>query len=253
MTDLNQRVIGAFYFLPLIIGTLAGPPYLGVVMGLLQIIMCYELVKILAQSKGQVASYAALFILTALSSHLGAQGSLSLIVPAALLAASFVLMLIRHNVFIALFVTAVLICLVSLSWLILAPNAVMMIVSLALIITACDIAAYFVGRGVGGVKLAPSISPGKTVSGAIGGLIGAAVIAALMASHLSFIAVPAMVVGLAVGVLAQAGDLYESAFKRRMNIKDSSQIIPGHGGVLDRFDGYIFVAPVITAILLSQV
>ena len=253
MTDLNQRVIGAFYFLPLIIGTLAGQPYLGIVMGILQIIMCYELVKILAKSKGQVALYAALFILTAMSSHLSAQGGLSVMVPAALLMASMALVLNRHNLFCSLFTGAVLICLMSLSWLILTPNAVMMIVSLAMIITACDIAAYFVGRAIGGVKLAPSISPGKTVSGAIGGLIGASIIAVFMASHLSFIALPALVAGIVIGILAQAGDLYESAFKRRMNIKDSSQIIPGHGGVLDRFDGYIFVIPVIVAILLTQV
>lgn len=252
MTDLNQRVIGAFYFLPLIIGTLAGQPYLGIVMGILQIIMCYELVKIVAKSKGQVALYAALLILTTLSSHLSAQGSLSIIVPAALLFASVLVMLMRHNLFIAIFTAAVLFCLVSLSWLILVPNAVMMIVALAMIITACDIAAYFVGRAVGGVKLAPSISPGKTVSGAVGGLMGAAFIAVLMAPHLSFIAVPAIAVGIVVGVLAQAGDLYESAFKRRMNIKDSSHIIPGHGGVLDRFDGYIFVMPAIVSILVMQ-
>jgi len=252
VTDLNQRVIGAFYFLPVIIGTLAGQPYLGAVMGILQIIMCYELVKILSKSKSQKALYATLFILTALLSHVSAQGSLSIIVPATLLIACFALMIMRHNLFVALFVAAVLICLASLSWLIMAPNAVMMIVSIALIITACDIAAYFVGRAVGGVKLAPSISPGKTVSGSIGGLIGAAVIAIIMASHLSFIALPAIVAGVVIGVLAQAGDLYESAFKRRMNIKDSSHIIPGHGGVLDRFDGYIFVMPVIVAILLTQ-
>ena len=138
----------------------------------------------------------------------------------------------------------------SLSWLITQPNAVMIIVALALMITACDIAAYFVGRFIGGPKLAPSISPGKTISGGIGGLLGATITALIVSPYLSVFGSDVILAALIVGVMAQSGDLYESAFKRRVGIKDSGSFIPGHGGFLDRFDGYLFVLPV-TAFLLA--
>jgi phosphatidate cytidylyltransferase len=106
-----------------------------------------------------------------------------------------------------------------------------------------DIAAYFTGRRLGGPKLMPSVSPGKTWSGAVGGTIagtlcGYAVWALTPAA--SQIVAPALVIAgsLAASVFSQMGDLFESALKRRFGAKDSSHLIPGHGGFLDRLDGY---------------
>lgn len=127
-----------------------------------------------------------------------------------------------------------------------------------LITWATDIGAYIVGRSFGRRKLMPSVSPGKTVEGAIGGL-GLAVIICLV--YVRFVLMPYAQLGLTlqgavlfavvVSVAAQTGDLAESLLKREAGVKDSSAIIPGHGGVLDRFDSLLFVLPV-AFLLLKQ-
>jgi len=126
------------------------------------------------------------------------------------------------------------------------------LVALPLVLTwASDIGAYFVGRAVGGRKLMPSVSPGKTVSGALGGLAATVVVAwlyvryALAPVALLTMTVPATIVfGLAISVAAQVGDLTESLLKREASVKDSSRLLPGHGGLLDRLDSLLFVLPV---------
>ncbi len=120
-----------------------------------------------------------------------------------------------------------------------------------LIVTwATDIFAYFAGRRFGGAKLAPRISPNKTWSGLIGGMTGAGLFGALAAWLLEIDAAIFLWLGAPMGLLAQLGDLYESAVKRRKGIKDSGTIIPGHGGVLDRLDGLLPVAVATFLILL---
>jgi phosphatidate cytidylyltransferase len=111
---------------------------------------------------------------------------------------------------------------------------------------AADIAGYCAGKAIGGPKLAPSISPNKTWSGSIGAL-GASVAAAVCVAYAIGSAdhVRAAVLGAAASVAAQAGDLFESRLKRRFSAKDSSGLIPGHGGVMDRVDGYIAAALVL--------
>jgi phosphatidate cytidylyltransferase len=108
---------------------------------------------------------------------------------------------------------------------------------------ATDVLAYFVGRTVGGPKLAPAISPGKTWSGAIGGAVGglaAGLVAAVLAGAPN---VPMLgVVALLLSIVSQIGDLFESWVKRRCGVKDSGSIIPGHGGVMDRVDGLVAAA-----------
>ena len=107
------------------------------------------------------------------------------------------------------------------------------------IVWTTDIAGYFAGRAIGGPKLVPSISPKKTWSGAVAGLLGSVVIVALGARYVSELRiVPLIGVTVLLSIFSQAGDLGESALKRRFNVKDSSQIIPGHGGVMDRLDGF---------------
>ena len=109
------------------------------------------------------------------------------------------------------------------------------------VVWGTDIAAYFTGRAIGGKKLAPSISPGKTWSGAIGGAVAAMICGSLVV--LSYMKnVSGWIIGLALvlSVFSQIGDLFESFMKRRYKVKDSSHLIPGHGGVMDRIDGLVF-------------
>ena len=116
---------------------------------------------------------------------------------------------------------------------------------------ATDVGAYTFGRAFGRKKLIPSISPGKTVEGAVGGL-GLAIVICLL--YVRFILMPyaqlgltiqgAVLFAIVVSVAAQTGDLAESLLKREAGLKDSSRIIPGHGGILDRFDSLLFVMPI---------
>jgi phosphatidate cytidylyltransferase len=116
---------------------------------------------------------------------------------------------------------------------------------------ASDIGAFAVGRTVGGPKLIPAVSPGKTISGAIGGLVASVVVAWLYVTYalrpgaqLALSPFGILAFGVAISVAAQLGDLFESLLKREAGVKDSSQLFPGHGGVLDRLDSLFFVLPV---------
>jgi phosphatidate cytidylyltransferase len=132
-------------------------------------------------------------------------------------------------------------------------NGFDIVILLLSIVVAMDIGAYAVGRTVGGPKMAPRISPGKTWSGLFGGAIcagGVGVIASVF-FELGPVILSALA-GSLLGLLAQIGDLVESALKRRYGAKDSGTIIPGHGGLLDRFDGFLTVFPAAGFILWVQ-
>jgi phosphatidate cytidylyltransferase len=126
------------------------------------------------------------------------------------------------------------------------------LVYLPIVLTwANDVGAYTIGRALGKTKLIPSVSPGKTVAGAVGGL-GLAILICIL--YVRLILVPyaqlgltiqgAVLFAIAVSVAAQTGDLAESLLKREAGVKDTSGIIPGHGGILDRFDSLLFALPV---------
>ena len=133
-----------------------------------------------------------------------------------------------------------------------ANYGIVAILFLFAIVWTTDIAGYFAGRAIGGPKLAPSISPKKTWSGAIAGLLSSMIVIALGARYVSDVrVVPLIGVAAVLSIFSQAGDLGESALKRLFNVKDSSQIIPGHGGVLDRLDG--FWAAVVCAAVIGLV
>lgn len=137
----------------------------------------------------------------------------------------------------------------------LAPWQGTWLVLLPLIATwVCDTAAMGAGYAIGGPRMAPVVSPHKTWAGGAGGLVGG--VAATVAIGLwifprqgiSVGLVPLIVIGVAIGVLAQVGDVAESLFKREAGVKDSSHLIPGHGGVLDRLDSLYFVLPATAAL-----
>ncbi|CAH2713254.1 hypothetical protein BACCIP111895_00389 [Neobacillus rhizosphaerae] len=111
-------------------------------------------------------------------------------------------------------------------------------------IWATDSGAYFIGKALGKRKLWPEISPNKTIEGSLGGVVCAVIVAILF---VLFTDIKGSIIGITVvlSVFGQIGDLVESAFKRHFNVKDSGKILPGHGGILDRFDSLIFVWPIL--------
>lgn len=129
-------------------------------------------------------------------------------------------------------------------------NGLKAMLAIFAIVWGTDILAYFVGRAIGGPKLAPRISPGKTWSGAIGGTV-AGILCGLgvMALGGGVLSAGMVVLLFVLSVFSQIGDLFESFIKRRFGVKDSSKLIPGHGGVMDRVDGLVFAC--FAAFLLS--
>ena len=128
----------------------------------------------------------------------------------------------------------------------------LMTIAMLLVVWSADIFAYFTGRRFGRRKLAPSISPGKTVEGLAGGLVGAGLVAlavVLLAPQLSAAnTLIWLLAALIAALFSVVGDLYESRLKRRAGAKDSGSLLPGHGGILDRIDGLLAAAPVFATI-----
>jgi phosphatidate cytidylyltransferase len=131
------------------------------------------------------------------------------------------------------------------------------VIVLLLVIWASDIGAYAAGRAIGGPRLAPSVSPGKTWSGAIGGLLAAAAVgfaaSAFLGAGAAFhhpVTWRPVALAVLIGVISQAGDLFESQLKRHFGVKDSGAMIPGHGGLLDRLDAALTAAPAMALLAL---
>lgn len=118
------------------------------------------------------------------------------------------------------------------------------VLAFLIVIWANDTAAYFAGRAFGRHKMAPRTSPGKTWEGAAAGLAAGILLGVLTAPLLGLSRLSGGLFGALVTVASQAGDLFESAIKRRAGVKDSGAMLPGHGGVLDRFDGILVAAPI---------
>jgi phosphatidate cytidylyltransferase len=140
-------------------------------------------------------------------------------------------------------------CLVALQAL--APHGSTLVLGLFLIIWATDTGALVFGRLIGGAKLAPMISPGKTWAGTIGGSLTGALVYALYIAVLGFDVAAAFAFGLAFSLVAHAGDLLESKIKRHFGTKDTGGLIPGHGGMLDRIDSMLAAAPVMALLVFG--
>jgi phosphatidate cytidylyltransferase len=123
------------------------------------------------------------------------------------------------------------------------------LILILLVVWVTDIGGYFAGRGIGGPKLWPRVSPKKTWAGAIGGFAASLVVAGGFAALGLGKTGPILLLGAILSITSQLGDLFESAVKRRFGVKDSSHLIPGHGGLMDRLDG--FVAVVILAAIFG--
>ena len=115
-----------------------------------------------------------------------------------------------------------------------------------------DTFAYAVGKNLGRHKMAPHISPNKTMEGLAGGAVGCVALCLAYAAYFDFALLPAFFLGVLVAIAAPLGDLFESYIKRVCDIKDSGNILPGHGGVMDRFDSLLFVAPLMLAGLVAM-
>ena len=119
-----------------------------------------------------------------------------------------------------------------------------MVLFLVLVNTFTDTGSYFIGKFFGKRKLCPHISPNKTVGGSIGGIISGIIIALILGPILRVTMWQAALFGLIISIVAQLGDLWESTLKRDVHVKDSGDAIPGHGGILDRFDSLFLSTPV---------
>jgi phosphatidate cytidylyltransferase len=126
------------------------------------------------------------------------------------------------------------------------------ILTVLLAVFADDTAAYFVGRAIGRHKLAPTISPGKSVEGFVAGTLAAVAAAFFVLYDQGFVEISeSLVLGVAVALAATAGDLFESAVKRDLDVKDSGRLLAGHGGMLDRLDSLLWAGPAAYVVLLT--
>ena len=128
-------------------------------------------------------------------------------------------------------------------------NGFAALILILLVVWVTDIGGYFAGRGIGGPKLWPRVSPNKTWAGALGGFVASLVVSGGFAGLGLGKTGPILLLGAALSIASQLGDLLESAVKRRFGVKDSSHLIPGHGGIMDRLDG--FVAAVVVAAIFG--
>ena len=191
-----------------------------------------------------------LMVLLAASGHAGA--ALVALVVGALAAGLIARRLAAPPLWIGLGAAYLALPALALVWLRGLPFGLQLVVWLLVVVWTTDVLAYLVGRTVGGPRLAPSVSPNKTWSGLCGGVAAAAVVGGLAAGAIgSERLLQASGLGGLLAIVSQIGDLIESALKRRAGVKDSGNLIPGHGGVLDRLDGLILAAPVLALLGLT--
>ena len=131
----------------------------------------------------------------------------------------------------------------SLIEILLMSNGLNLFLYLVLLISSMDVFAYLGGKLLGNIKIIPKISNGKTVEGTFVGLISTVAISFMIKDLINLDTLSSLLLGFVIGILSFLGDMFESFVKRKTGIKDSGKLIPGHGGLMDRFDGYILVLP----------
>lgn len=257
--NLFQRIVSALTLLPVVLGLI----YLGgwwffALLGLGGVLMVREWC-ILTNASGGYPYYLALIValLPAVVITANITPFDASLLSGALLAAGIVLLVVSpsklatstselprpvNGIVGGIYVT---LAITSMAWLRLQDADGRLVIWLFFAVWAMDVGGYFAGKGIGGPKLAPTISPKKTWAGLIGGVLLSSLVSLAFALLLN-IGSPLLlpIAGAALAIVAQLGDLYESAVKRALNTKDSGALIPGHGGILDRVDGLVFAAPV---------
>ncbi|APH54230.1 Phosphatidate cytidylyltransferase [Granulibacter bethesdensis] len=251
--DLRLRLLSAAVMAPLALACLyEGRLFWAVLMGIAALGISLEWVRLCgAKERAWPGSGVPLFILLgggiAVAHHV-VTGLIVLLIGGALIV--WLGRAARHPLTLGAGVPYLGACLLTLIWLRYDPvvgraNVLFLVIS----VWASDIGAYLAGRLIGGAKLAPSISPGKTWSGAVGGVVAAMGTGLAIAPVLhSGPAIGALWVACLIAVVSQGGDLLESGLKRRFGVKDSGTLIPGHGGLLDRLDGLLTAAPVVAVL-----
>ena len=246
--DFQVRIVGTLYFIPFIFGVLSGFPYSAISGGLAIMWLAFEAVLILTGGLRtlRTALIWLFLILPFPLAFLPLDGTLCLVIWIVLYSSACVLNRRGEAGFIGLLMLASICLGIVLS----KQDGHIILLCLAAVISAGDIGAYFFGRLLGGPKLAPAISPSKTWSGALGGLLCSLLVVCILSMVLGVSLSEPAGWGFAVlvSVFAQSGDLFESRLKRRLGIKDSGSLVPGHGGALDRFDGYLSVLPLVVII-----
>ena len=257
LSGTHRRIFGALLFFPMVLAFVSShqaAQWLFLPIAGLMVWEFASMTRLAVPLRLAILTDFALFALPApLFAHLELVAGTSLapvVLALALLVLLFVWMATR-DALATWFGVALISCVLAVRGILGTDSGHLVLLAVAAIVAGCDVAAYFVGRQVGGPRLAPSISPNKTRSGALGGLAGALLIAVLFATVASVSIVEAVIGGIGIAVLAQAGDLLESMLKRRMGVKDSGWLIPGHGGFLDRFDGYLLTLPAVYLYILA--
>jgi len=252
LTGTARRFIGVLVLIPIIIAVWVDLKIASIMVAILGAGMAYEFSKMLKMPANMAIALTPLIALQSLPIWVFDAG---LAWHSGLAAVSFGIAMLYRGALAGVFAIALSICLYFSALLLSQTDGHWLLLALAAVVAACDSAAYFVGRSVGGVKLSPLISPNKTVSGSVGGIVAAITVMVGLAAIPAVTSVAgvdpitgldvgvALCLGCGVAVLSQIGDLLESALKRRLNVKDSGSILPGHGGLLDRFDGYLFTVP----------
>lgn len=240
LPDISRRMTGMTLLLPLLAIFFAGKPFSQIIVFLCGIVMVFEYCFLITKNSASRFALIGLiccFGLTTLFSVKPLYQLLYLVLTAIILLRFFPYQTSAMGLILALL-------LYSIGKLWHFPFFQEVMAYIIVTVISVDIGAYIVGRFLGGPKLMPVVSPAKTISGAIGGLVGGLVAGLGMCYFLNIAITQELVfLTLAVAVLAQAGDITESFFKRSVNAKDSAKIIPGHGGFMDRFDGYLYVIP----------
>jgi len=243
---LRRTVTALAFAAPAAGAVMAGPPYLPIFAAAIAIVMAWEWIRVTGERGRFNAAWAALAVLLVAAVAAAAWGRYAwgLALVAAALPAVYAAARAEghpHAAAAALGALYVGIPALALVWLYARPEiGRALVVWLIAIVIAADVAAYFAGRALRGPKLAPRISPGKTWSGAAGGLAGALAVGLAAGAALD-LARPTVLAAASLGfaIISQLGDLLESGVKRHFRVKDAGDILPGHGGMMDRVDGIV--------------
>jgi phosphatidate cytidylyltransferase len=250
---LRKRVVSALILVPVTLGAAYyGRPHWDVLVGVMGGLMAWEWARLCSGGRLTHAGIGTIPIApaaVAVAAILGVGAGIIVVAAGALLvAAAGRLDPASSPKWLALGVLYVGLPCLALSWL-RAEHGLLTLIWVLGLVWATDTGAYIAGRRIGGSKLAPRVSPNKTWAGLFGGMTAAALVGLAIS-----VVVPdvspwlAMPLGAVLAVVEQAGDLFESAVKRRFGVKDSSNLIPGHGGVLDRVDGLLAVGVAVAAL-----